>query len=96
MAEHGTDAVVTNSVIPEYLQMEDIQGLLFDALRERDGNEAKRILINHPELTNVKRIDDFEQEVTTPLLEACRYGGWFFFLFAYRFGEKEIIQTFQR
>ena len=76
--------------------MEDIQGLLFDALRERDGDEAKRILINHPELTNVKRIDDFEQEVTTPLLEACRYGGWFFFVFTYRFGEKEIIQIFQR
>ena len=54
--------------------MEDIEELLFAALKKRRGDEARNILINHQELTNVKRIDTVEQEVTTPLIEACRFG----------------------
>ena len=53
--------------------MEDIQELLFAALKKMKSEEATQILIDHPELTNVKRIDNAEQEVTTPLIEACRY-----------------------
>ena len=53
--------------------MEEKQELLFDALKRRKKDEAKQILIDHPELTNVKRIDTIEQEETTPLIEACRY-----------------------
>ena len=54
--------------------MTDMQELLFAALKGMKSEEAKRILIDHPELTNIKRIDNIEQEVTTPLIEACRYG----------------------
>ena len=54
--------------------LEDMQDLLFAALKKRNREEAKRILIEHPELTNMKRTDEFEQEVTTPLIDACRYG----------------------
>ena len=54
--------------------MEDIEEQLFAALKRMKRDEAKEILINHPELTNVKRIDNIEQEVTTPLIEACRFG----------------------
>ena len=57
--------------------MEDIQELLFAALKKMNSEEAKQILIDHPELTNVKRIDNAEQEVTTPLIEACRYSKYF-------------------
>ena len=52
--------------------MEDTKELLFGALKWRNSYEAKQILIDHPELTNVKIINNIEQEVTTPLIEACR------------------------
>ena len=54
--------------------MGDIQELLFSALKKRKIEEAKQILTDHPELMNMRRTDDFEQEVTTPLIEACKYG----------------------
>ena len=54
--------------------MEDIQELLFAALKKMDSDEAIRILRDHPELINMKRKDDLEEEVTTPLIEACKYG----------------------
>ena len=54
--------------------MADVQELLFAALKQMKSEEAKQILFDHPELTNVKRIDNIEQEVTTPLIEACRFG----------------------
>ena len=54
--------------------MDDIQELLFSAMKKREIEEAKQILTDHPELINVGRTDDFKQEVTTPLIEACKYG----------------------
>ena len=57
--------------------MEDIQELLFAAIKKMKSHEAKQILLDHPELTNVKRINNTEQEVTTPLIEACRHSKYF-------------------
>ena len=60
--------------------MDDHQNLLFSALKQGNSDEANHILLEHPELTNVKWTDDFEQEVTTPLIEACKSGNrlyWF-------------------
>ena len=57
--------------------MEDHQELLFAALKKLNSDGAEQILLEHPELTNMKWTDDFEQEVTTPLIVACRYGKQF-------------------
>ena len=54
--------------------MEETQELLFAAIRSMNSEETKKILTDHPELTNVKRVDNVEQEVTTPLIEASKYG----------------------
>ena len=56
--------------------MADLQESLFAALEKMDSVEAIRILRRHPKLTNMRRTDDFEQEVTTPLIEACKSGRW--------------------
>ena len=58
--------------------MEDernMQDQLFAAIKEEDIEEVSCILSNHPELINVKRRDELEQAITTPLMEACRAGG---------------------
>ena len=57
--------------------MEDIKKIqdeLFLLLKQRESDKAKKILMKHPELTNMRRTDDYEHEVSTPLIEACRYG----------------------
>ena len=57
--------------------MEDkrnMQDQLFTAIKENDIEVVRSILSNHPELVNVKRRDELEQAVTTPLMEACRAG----------------------
>ena len=58
--------------------MEDernMQDQLFAAIKENDIELVSYILSNHPELVNVKRRDELEQAITTPLMEACRAGG---------------------
>ena len=57
--------------------MEDIENLkdqLCLLLKERKSEEAKQLLLEHPELTNSTLTDEYKQELTTPLLEACRVG----------------------
>ena len=54
--------------------MEGIQDKLFQAIKSRQAEEAKRILVEYPELTNLKRTTECDGEVSTPLIEACRYG----------------------
>ena len=54
--------------------IKDIQDQLFLLLKQRESEEANQILLKHPELTNMRRTDNYEHEVSTPLIEACRYG----------------------
>ena len=54
--------------------MEGIQDKLFQAIESRQAQEAKHILTEYPELTNLKRTTECDGEVSTPLIEACRYG----------------------
>ena len=54
--------------------MEGIQDKLFQAIQSRQAQEAKRILREYPDLTNLKRTTECDGEVSTPLIEACRYG----------------------
>ena len=52
------------------------QDRLFCAIEEDETKEVKKILSKHPTLSNFKRITgfDFEQEVSTPLIRACKEG----------------------
>ena len=70
------DILADNSIIRSYYKMEDSLELLFTALKMMDSVEAIRILRNHPEFINMRRIDDCELEVTTPLIMACKHGRW--------------------
>ena len=54
--------------------MENLPDQLCRLLKERKSEEAKQILLEHPELTNMTMTDEYKQEETTPLLEACRVG----------------------
>ena len=54
--------------------MDGIQDKLFDAIKNCQTQEVKHILTEYPELTNLKGTIECKGEVSTPLIEACRYG----------------------
>ena len=75
LQERGASVLVNNFIIIHAVcKMEDIQELLYAALKNMNSDEAKQILLEHPELTNTTLTGDFKHEVTTPLIEACKYG----------------------
>ena len=80
--EHEADVLDHNIIVHTcLLTMDYMQGRLFAAIKRREGDFAKQILLEDPEMTyqlaNAKRTGDFEHEVTTPLIEACKYGRWY-------------------
>ena len=74
--------------------MENLQDQLFLLLNERKSDEANQILLKHPELTNKRRTDNYEHEVSTPLIEACRYGECTLVLVTYTLRKKLLQSTF--
>ena len=55
-------------------ELKNVQEQLFRAIHNRFGYEVKEILSKHPELMDMRLVDEFKQEVSTPLIAASRAG----------------------